>query len=134
MRLAAAKMMTADPTPDGERGVIINVASIAAFDGQQAQTAYAAAKAGVVGLTLPAARDLREQQIRVMTIAPGSFDTPPVQGLPQQVRDMFTTAAITPGRLGYPAEFGDLVRHICENPYLNGETIRIDGGARLPMT
>ncbi|SNQ50254.1 putative enzyme [Frankia canadensis] len=132
LRLGAAAIARTPPLDGGERGVIVNTSSIAAFDGTEGQCAYAAAKAGVAGLTLPAARDLRGLGIRVVTIAPGTFATPPVTGLPQQILDAYTRAALAPGRLGDPAEFGRFVLHACENSYLNGDTVRLDGGARLP--
>jgi NAD(P)-dependent dehydrogenase (short-subunit alcohol dehydrogenase family) len=107
-------------------------ASIAAFDGQIGQTAYAASKGGIVGLTLPAARDLARAQIRVVTIAPGTFDTPLLAALPQEVREELGNAIPHPSRLGQPEEFGALAVHIAENPMLNGETIRLDGALRMP--
>ena len=112
--------------------MIVNVASIAAFDGQEGQCAYAAAKAALVGMTLPAARHLRRHGIRVVTIAPGTFLTPPVAAAPRAIRDIFTASVLTPGRLGHPEEFGRFVVHVCENSYVNGDTFRLDGGARLP--
>jgi NAD(P)-dependent dehydrogenase (short-subunit alcohol dehydrogenase family) len=132
MRLGAAAIAKAAPLADGERGVVVNTASIVAFDGQEGQVAYAAAKAALVGMTLPAARDLRCHGIRVVTIAPGTFLTPPVAAAPQAIRDIFTESVLTPGRLGYPEEFGQFVVHACQNSYMNGETFRLDGGARLP--
>ncbi|MGH2829135.1 MAG: 3-hydroxyacyl-CoA dehydrogenase [Actinomycetota bacterium] len=130
IRLAAERI--ASQAPDGEeRGVIVNTASIAAFDGQIGQAAYAASKGGVVGMTLPVARDLARLKIRVCTIAPGTFDTPMLALLPQAARDALGAAIPHPSRLGSPAEFGALVRHICENPMLNGETIRLDGALRM---
>lgn len=131
LRLAASAMSKLDPV-DGERGVIVNTASIAAFDGQIGQAAYAASKGGVVGLTLPAARDLSKALIRVMTIAPGTFDTPMLAGLPQEVRDALAAGIPNPARLGIPAEYADLAVHIAENGYLNGTVIRIDGSLRMP--
>jgi NAD(P)-dependent dehydrogenase (short-subunit alcohol dehydrogenase family) len=130
-RLGAAAIARTTPLVSGERGVIINIASIAAFDGQAGQAAYATSKAAVVGLTLPAARDLERFGIRVVTIAPGTFATPAVAALDQRCRDSLTEFALAPGRLGDPAEFGGLVAEICRNSYLNGSTIRLDGGARL---
>lgn len=130
-RLGAAAIARTTPPVSGERGVIINVASIAAFDGQAGQAAYATSKAAVVGLTLPAARDLERFGIRVVTIAPGTFATPAVAALDQRYRDSLTEFALAPDRLGDPAEFGGLVAEICRNSYLNGNTIRLDGGARL---
>jgi NAD(P)-dependent dehydrogenase (short-subunit alcohol dehydrogenase family) len=130
VRLAAAKMLEADPEA-GERGVIVNTASIAAFDGQVGQAAYAASKGGVVGMTLSLARDLAGKQVRVMTIAPGTFATPMLAGLPQEAQDSLAAQIPHPNRLGDPAEFGALVRHIVENPMLNGEVIRLDGALRM---
>lgn len=131
IRLAAAQM--ASQEPDGEeRGVIVNTASIAAFDGQIGQAAYSASKGGIVGLTLPVARDLASKQIRVMTIAPGTFDTPMLAGLPEEARAKLAEAIPHPHRLGNPEEFGALVSHIVANPALNGETIRLDGALRMP--
>jgi NAD(P)-dependent dehydrogenase (short-subunit alcohol dehydrogenase family) len=115
----------------GERGVIVNTASIAAFDGQVGQVAYAAAKAGLVGLTLPAARDLAVVGIRVCAIAPGSFDTPLLQAAPEVTRASLLSQQPFPKRLGKPEEFAALVQHIIENPMLNGETIRLDGALRM---
>lgn len=129
---AAAGMAQADPvTEDGERGVIVNTASIAAFDGQIGQLAYASSKGGVVGMTLPMARDLMRDGIRVMTIAPGIFKTPMVAGLPQEVQDSLGAQVPFPSRLGDPNEFAALARHIVENPMLNGEVIRLDGAIRM---
>ncbi len=129
---AAAGMAMADPlNEDGERGVIINTASIAAFDGQIGQLAYAASKGGVVGMTLPMARDLMRDGIRVMTIAPGIFKTPMVAGLPQEVQDSLGAQVPFPSRLGDPGEYAALARHIIENPMLNGEVIRLDGAIRM---
>ena len=130
-RIAAAQMMTQDEF-DGERGVIINTASIAAFDGQIGQAAYSASKGGVVGMTLPIARDLAKQLIRVCTIAPGTMNTPMLSLLPQEQRDALAAGIPNPSRLGEPSEFGALARHIAENAYLNGETIRLDGALRMP--
>ncbi len=131
LRLAAAAMATQDEDEAGERGVIVNTASIAAFDGQIGQAAYAASKGGVVGLTLPAARDLARSAIRVVTIAPGTFDTPMLAGLPDEAREGLATDIPHPHRLGDPAEYALLVRQIVENPYLNGEVIRLDGALRM---
>jgi NAD(P)-dependent dehydrogenase (short-subunit alcohol dehydrogenase family) len=131
IRLAAAQMVKAEPE-DGERGVIVNTASIAAFDGQVGQAAYSASKGGVVGMTLPLARDLAQAMIRVVTIAPGTFDTPMLAALPQEARDALGAAIPHPSRLGDPKEYGALVRHIAENPMLNGEVIRLDGALRMP--
>jgi NAD(P)-dependent dehydrogenase (short-subunit alcohol dehydrogenase family) len=130
IRLAAEAMVEADPVAD-ERGVIVNTASAAAFDGQIGQAAYSASKGGVVGMTLPIARDLADKQIRVMTIAPGLFATPMLAGLPQEAQDSLGAQVPHPRRLGYPEEFGLLVRSICENPMLNGEVIRLDGALRM---
>ncbi|MFZ5851967.1 MAG: SDR family NAD(P)-dependent oxidoreductase [Actinomycetota bacterium] len=130
LRLAAAAMAATDPV-DGERGVIVNTASIAAFDGQVGQAAYAASKGGVVGLTLPVARDLAPRLIRVMTIAPGIFDTPMLAGLPEEVRASLGAQVPHPARLGQPAEYAALACHIVENPMLNGEVIRLDGAIRM---
>src|SRR5436853_623731 len=124
LRLAAAAMAGNEPSAEGERGVCVNTASIAAFDGQIGQIAYSASKGGVVGLTLPAARDLASRGIRVVTIAPGTFDTPLLGALPQEARDELGRAIPFPQRLGQPAEFAALAVHIAENPMLNGEVIR----------
>lgn len=130
-RIAAAQMSSQDEI-DGERGVVINTASIAAFDGQIGQVAYAASKGGVVAMTLPIARDLAARKIRVCTIAPGTMDTPMLAGLPQEHRDALAAGIPHPSRLGGPDEFGALARHIVENAYLNAETIRLDGALRMP--
>ncbi len=132
LRLAAAAMVDNEPGDGGERGVCVNTASIAAFDGQIGQVAYSASKGGIVGLTLPAARDLASRGVRVMTIAPGTFDTPLLAALPQEARDELGAQIPFPNRLGEPAEFAALARHIVENPMLNGETIRLDGALRMP--
>jgi NAD(P)-dependent dehydrogenase (short-subunit alcohol dehydrogenase family) len=131
LRLAASAMSKSDPV-DGERGVIINTASVAAFDGQIGQIAYAASKAGVVGMTLPAARDLAPAGIRVVTIAPGIFDTPMLGALPEDKRAALAADVVFPKRLGNPAEYGAMVAAIVENGYLNAETIRLDGALRMP--
>ncbi|MBC7074829.1 MAG: 3-hydroxyacyl-CoA dehydrogenase [Syntrophomonadaceae bacterium] len=131
MRLAAERMLQNEPDDDGERGVIINTASIAAFDGQVGQVAYAASKAALVGMTLPAARDLSGDGIRVCTIAPGIFATPMMTGLPQKVQESLGAMVPFPSRLGKPDEFAMLVQQIIENPMLNGETIRLDGALRM---
>ena len=131
LRLAAEAMAKNTPNPGGERGVIINTASVAAFDGQMGQAAYAASKGGVAALTLPAARDLARSGIRVMCIAPGVFETPMMAGMPQEVRDSLAANVPFPPRLGRPDEFAALVRHIVENPMLNGEVIRLDGALRM---
>ena len=131
LRLAAAAMQQNEPTPAGERGVIINTASIAAYEGQIGQAAYAASKGGVAGLTLPAARDLAKWGIRVVTIAPGLFDTPLLAGLPDEVRQVLGKQVPFPSRLGQPPEYAFLVAHIIENVMLNGEVIRLDGALRM---
>lgn len=131
IRLAADAMAKGKPNAAGERGVIVSTASVAAFDGQIGQVAYAASKAGVAGMTLPIARDLSRLGIRVMTIAPGIFLTPMLKGLPQEVQDSLGQQVPFPPRLGRPEEFGALVRHIVENEMLNGETIRLDGAIRM---
>jgi len=132
IRLAAFQMAKNQPNADGERGVIINTASGAAFEGQIGQAAYSASKGGVVGLTLPVARDLSSLGIRVATIAPGTFDTPMLGLLPDAARQALAEQVPFPRRLGRPAEFGALARHIVENAMLNGETIRLDGALRMP--
>jgi len=131
LRFAAAAMSGNEPTGEGERGVCVNTASIAAFDGQIGQVAYSASKGGVVGMTLPAARDLSGVGVRVNTIAPGLFDTPLFAALPQEARDALGATIPFPKRLGRPAEFAGLAVHIAENPMLNGETIRLDGALRM---
>lgn len=131
IRLAANAMSHAEPTADGERGVIVNTASVAAFDGQIGQAAYAASKGGVVGLTLPVARDLARSGIRVMTIAPGIFETPMLLGMPQEVQDALGKMVPFPPRLGKAAEYAMLVGQIFANPMLNGEVIRLDGAIRM---
>lgn len=130
-RLAAVEIAKNTPEPDGARGVIINTASIAAFDGQKGQAAYSASKGGVVGMTLPMARDLASVGIRVMTIAPGIFMTPMLAGLPQDVQDSLAADVPNPARLGNPAEYAALAGFIVEAGYLNGEVIRIDGALRM---
>jgi NAD(P)-dependent dehydrogenase (short-subunit alcohol dehydrogenase family) len=132
LRLAAAAMVDNEPDAGGERGVCVNTASIAAFDGQIGQVAYAASKGGIVGLTLPAARDLASRGVRVVTIAPGTFDTPLLGALPEEARSELGAQIPFPNRLGQPEEFAALARHIVENPMLNGETIRLDGALRMP--
>lgn len=129
-RLAAAAMAGNDPQ-NGQRGVIVMTASIAAFDGQIGQAGYAASKGGVAAMTLPMARDLARHGIRVMTVAPGIFRTPMMAGLPQEVQDSLGASVPFPSRLGDPAEYAALVRHILENPMLNGEVIRLDGALRM---
>ena len=131
LRLAATAMVGNDPGPDGERGVIVNTASIAGIEGQIGQAAYAASKGGVIALTLPAARELARSGIRVLTIAPGIFATPMMAGLPQDVQDSLGAAVPFPSRLGQAAEYAALVRHIFENRMLNGEVIRLDGALRM---
>ncbi|MBC7513843.1 MAG: 3-hydroxyacyl-CoA dehydrogenase [Herminiimonas sp.] len=130
-RLAAEAMGRTAPTADGERGVIINTASVAAYDGQIGQAAYASTKAAVVGLTLPMARDLSRSGIRVMTIAPGIFETPMLLGMPTEVQDALGRMVPFPSRLGRPHEYAHLARTIIENVMLNGETIRLDGAIRM---
>jgi NAD(P)-dependent dehydrogenase (short-subunit alcohol dehydrogenase family) len=132
LRLAAAAMRGNEPSEDGERGVCVNTASIAAFDGQVGQLAYSASKGGIAGMTLPAARDLAGDGIRVCTIAPGTFDTPLLAALPEPTRTELGRQVPFPPRLGRPAEFAALVAHIAENAMLNGETIRLDGALRMP--
>ena len=119
------------PGPDGERGVIVSTASVAAFDGQIGQAAYSASKAGIVGMTLPIAREFTRIGVRVMAVAPGIFHTPMVDGMPEAVQESLAASIPFPKRLGRPEEFADLVAHIVENGYLNGETIRLDGAVRL---
>ncbi|WP_342245127.1 3-hydroxyacyl-CoA dehydrogenase [Pseudomonas sp. OTU5201] len=131
LRLAAEAMAQGEPNQEGERGVIINTASVAAFDGQIGQAAYSASKSGVVGMTLPIARELARHGIRVMCIAPGIFETPMMAGMPQEVRDSLGAAVPFPPRLGRPSEYAALVRHIVENTMLNGEVIRLDGAIRM---
>jgi NAD(P)-dependent dehydrogenase (short-subunit alcohol dehydrogenase family) len=131
LRLSAAAMCALEPLEEGERGVIVNTASIAAYDGQVGQAAYAASKGGVVGMTLPAARELARAGVRVMTIAPGLFHTPMVGGLPPEVQQSLASSVPYPPRLGQPEEFAALVEHIATNRYLNGEVIRLDGALRM---
>jgi NAD(P)-dependent dehydrogenase (short-subunit alcohol dehydrogenase family) len=131
MRLAAAAMATNTPNADGERGLLVNTASVAAFDGQIGQPAYAASKAGVVGMTLPIARELARSGIRCVTIAPGLFETPMMAALPEEARISLGASVPFPSRLGRPAEFAQMVGAIVENPMLNGETIRLDGALRM---
>ncbi len=132
IRFAADRMAKNDPDADGERGVVINTASIAAYEGQIGQAAYAASKGGIVGMTLPIARDLSSLGIRVVTIAPGLFDTPLLGGLPEPAREALGANVPFPKRLGRPEEYAQLVRTIVGNPMLNGETIRLDGALRMP--
>jgi NAD(P)-dependent dehydrogenase (short-subunit alcohol dehydrogenase family) len=131
IRLAAARMADNAPNAEGERGVIVNTASVAAFDGQIGQAAYSASKGGIVGMTLPIARDLAELGIRVCTIAPGLFDTPLLAGLPEAARASLGKQVPFPSRLGRPSEYAALAAHIMENAMLNGETIRLDGAIRM---
>jgi len=131
IRLAAEKMLKNTPTKDGERGVIINTASIAAFEGQIGQAAYSASKAGVVGMTLPIAREFADYGIRVVTIAPGIFETPMLAGLPEKARESLSKMVPFPSRLGKPSEFALLVKHIIENLMMNGCTIRLDAALRM---
>ena len=131
MRLAAADILTQEPLANGERGVIINTASIAAFEGQVGQAAYASSKAGVVGLTLPSAREFAPSGLRVVCIAPGIFKTPMMAGLPEETQTSLGKAVPFPSRLGDPAEYAKLAMHIIDNPYLNGEVIRCDGALRM---
>ena len=131
IRLAAEKMLENEPFEDGEKGVIINTASVAAFDGQVGQAAYAASKAAVAGMTLPVAREFADYGIRVMTIAPGLFGTPMLLGFPEHVQEALAKMMPFPKRLGYPSEYADLAKHIIENSMLNGETIRLDGAIRM---
>jgi len=131
LRFASAAMIANTPLEDDERGVCVNTASIAAFDGQVGQIAYAASKGGVVSLTLPAARDLAQYGIRVNTVAPGLFDTPLLAALPQEAREKLGAGVPFPGRLGHPAEYAQLACHLVENRMLNGETIRLDGALRM---
>ena len=134
MRLAAAAMSSNEPMDDGERGVIVNTSSIAAFEGQIGQAAYAASKAGVAGMTLPVARELARVGIRVVAIAPGLFHTPMMAGFSQEVQDSLASSVPFPARLGEPEEFAKLVATICEISMLNGETIRLDGALRMAAT
>ena len=131
-KAAANRMQHNDANANGERGVIINTASIAAFEGQIGQAAYSASKGGVVGMTLPMAREFARFGVRVMTIAPGTFDTPLLAALPAEAREALGAQVPFPSRLGDPAEFGELAAHIVTNPMLNGETIRLDGALRMP--
>jgi 3-hydroxyacyl-CoA dehydrogenase/3-hydroxy-2-methylbutyryl-CoA dehydrogenase len=132
LRLGAAAMLSNEPTGGGERGVCVNTASIAAFDGQIGQISYSASKGGIVGMTLPAARDLASTGIRVCTIAPGTFDTPLMGALPEEAREALGRSVPFPNRLGRPDEFAALAVHIVENEMLNGEVIRLDGALRMP--
>lgn len=132
LRLAALAMRENEPGPDGDRGVIVMTASVAAFEGQVGQAAYASSKGGIAALTVTAARDLAQSGIRVMTIAPGVMETPMMAGLPDETRTSLEALVPHPSRLGRPAEFGQLVESIIANPYLNGEIIRLDGALRMP--
>ena len=131
IRLAAAAMARTEPLESGQRGAIVNTASVAAFDGQIGQAAYAASKGGIVGMTLPVARDLAVLGIRVNTIAPGIIDTPLLAGLPEAARESLATQVLFPKRLGRPDEYAELAYHLISNDYLNAETIRMDGGIRM---
>lgn len=131
LRLAAADMAAAEPMADGERGLIVNTASVAAYEGQIGQAAYSASKGGVVGMTLPIARELARHGVRVMTIAPGLIKTPMLAGMPQEVQDSLVATTLYPKRLGDPQEYAELVLHIAGNRLLNGSVIRLDGAVRL---
>jgi NAD(P)-dependent dehydrogenase (short-subunit alcohol dehydrogenase family) len=131
LRLAAAEMSKLEPLKDGERGVVINTASIAAYDGQIGQAAYSASKGGIVGMTLPIARELAQFGIRVLTIAPGLFLTPLLSALPQAAQDNLASAIPFPHRLGSPDEYASLAMHMIDNPYLNGEVVRLDASLRM---
>ena len=131
MRLAAAEMSALEPLAEGERGIIISTASVAAYEGQVGQAAYSASKGGIVALTLPAARELARYGVRVVAIAPGVFATPMVDGLPQDVQRGLAASVPFPRRLGRPEEYAALVLHLCQNPMINGEVIRIDGALRM---
>ncbi|MEC9346319.1 MAG: 3-hydroxyacyl-CoA dehydrogenase [Pseudomonadota bacterium] len=131
IRIATTEMAAEAPLENGDRGVVVNTASVAAFDGQIGQAAYSASKGGIVGMTLPIARDLMTDGIRVCTIAPGLFMTPLLAGLPDNVKDSLAASVPFPKRLGDPSEYALLARHICENQMLNGETIRLDGAIRM---
>jgi NAD(P)-dependent dehydrogenase (short-subunit alcohol dehydrogenase family) len=132
LRLAAAEMSALEPLEDGERGIIVSTASIAAYEGQIGQAAYSASKGGIVSLTLPAARELARCGVRVVAIAPGIFATPMLHGLPQNVQDSLAASVPFPSRLGRPEEYAALVLHLCRNPMINGEVIRLDGALRMP--
>ena len=131
MRLAAAEMSAVDPLADGERGIIVSTASVAAYEGQIGQAAYSASKGRIVALTLPAARELARYGVRVVAIAPGIFATPMLQGLPENVRDSLAASIPFPNRLGRPEEYAALVLHLCQNTMINGEVIRLDGALRM---
>ena len=134
MRLAAADMMTREPNTDGERGLVVNTASVAAYEAQVVQAAYSASKGGVVGLTLPAAREFARNGVRVLAIAPGLFATPMLMGLPENVQESLAQTLPFPSRFGTPDEYASLVMHMVENPILNGEVIRLDSAIRLAPT
>jgi NAD(P)-dependent dehydrogenase (short-subunit alcohol dehydrogenase family) len=131
LRVAAAEMSTLEPLAEGERGIIVSTASVAAYEGQIGQAAYSASKGGIVSLTLPAARELARYGVRVVAIAPGIFETPMLQGLPQSVRESLAASVPFPNRLGRPAEYAALVLHLCRNTMINGEVIRLDGALRM---
>ena len=131
IRLAADTMLKNEPDEGGERGVIVNTASVAAYEGQVGQAAYSASKGGIVALTLPVARELARSGIRVVTIAPGIMETPMLLGMPAEVQESLGKMVPFPSRMGKPAEFAGLVKHIVENAYLNGEVIRLDGAIRM---
>ncbi len=131
IRLAAARMAANEPDEDGDRGAIVNTASVAAFDGQIGQAAYSASKGGVVGMTLPVARDLASRQIRINTIAPGIMDTPMLAGLPEPARESLGQQVLNPPRLGSPDEYATLAHFLLTHPYMNAETVRMDGGIRM---
>ena len=131
MRLAAAEMSSLDPLEDGERGIIVSTASVAAYEGQIGQAAYSASKGGIVSLTLPAARELARYGVRVVAIAPGLFATPMLQGLPQNIQESLAASVPFPARLGRPEEYAALVLHLCRNAMINGEVIRLDGALRM---
>ena len=131
LRVAAAGMSALEPLAEGERGIIVSTASVAAYEGQIGQSAYSASKGGIVSLTLPAARELARYGVRVVAIAPGIFETPMLQGLPQNVQESLAASVPFPSRLGRPAEYAALVLHLCRNPMINGEVIRLDGALRM---
>jgi NAD(P)-dependent dehydrogenase (short-subunit alcohol dehydrogenase family) len=131
LRVAAAEMIALDPLAEGERGIIVSTASVAAYEGQIGQAAYSASKGGIVSLTLPAARELARYGVRAVAIAPGVFETRMVEGLPQNVRDSLAASVPFPSRLGRPAEYAALVLHLCQNSMINGEVIRLDGALRM---
>ena len=131
LRVVAAEMTTLDPLADGERGIIVSTASVAAYEGQIGQAAYSASKGGIASLTLPAARELARYGVRVVAIAPGLFETPMLQGLPPNVQESLAASVPFPSRLGRPAEYAALVLHLCQNSMINGEVIRLDGALRM---